>query len=212
MSLVPVDWSVVIVGRWNRAILTPAGIGKRLFELPEGTPVEVMLAIDAIAPPRVSHDGIIVVAGNDRLMIQPESCEYVDLDRARQLAKKALCELPETPISGVGINIRFKSEESELALDKIIDSTWDDELSDNDYSIQERGVKRSLAWQNGTINISITSNENGKQFVQFNFDMQALDVATQNQWLDVPIGHIQSEVKKILFATMGLEEEVFTND
>ena len=30
------DWGVIIPGRWNQAILTPAGIAKYVFDMPVG--------------------------------------------------------------------------------------------------------------------------------------------------------------------------------
>ncbi len=62
MGPVGFDWDVVVVGFWNPAILTPAGIWKRLFELEQGTPVELEVPIDGLAPYRVSHEEITVTA------------------------------------------------------------------------------------------------------------------------------------------------------
>ena len=206
MSLAPVDWSVVIVGRWNRAILTPAGIGTRLFGLKEGTPLEVMLAIDAIAPPRVGHEGIVVVAGSDRLIIQPSTCSFQELERARILARKALSDLPETPVTGVGVNIKYNSNVPLDPIVQIIESSWDNQLSDHSYSIREQAISRSLAWNDGAINLSVSMNEEGEQLIQFNFDFRNAETAKHESWLAVPIEDIESESKKLLIETMGLNQ------
>ncbi len=214
MSLSPVDWSVVVVvvGRWNRSILTPAGIGKRLFGLAEGTPLEVMLAIDAIAPPRVSHEGIVVVAGEDRLIVQTEVCSFSELERARDLAKRALDDLPQTPVSGVGVNVKCKTEVPIDAVTDVIGSPWDDQLSDQDYTIRGRAISRSLLWNDGTINLTVSMNGEGEQLIQFNFDFQSPDVKGQCKWLSTPIAEIQSEVNKLLTKTMSLCQEDISND
>ena len=34
MPLEPYDWNVVVLGRWDRALLTSQGIASRLFQLP----------------------------------------------------------------------------------------------------------------------------------------------------------------------------------
>jgi hypothetical protein len=212
MSLSPVDWSVVVVGRWNRSILTPAGIGKRLFGLAEGTPLEVMLAIDAIAPPRVSHEGIIVVAGEDRLIVQTHVCSFSELDRARDLAKRALNDLPQTPVSGVGVNVKFKTEVPIDAITEVIGSPWDDQLSDHEYTIRGRAISRSLVWNDGSINLSVSMNGEGEQLIQFNFDSQSPDVDGQCKWLSIPIAEIESEVNKLLTKTMSLSQEDISSD
>lgn len=206
MPLASVDWSVVIVGRWNRAILTPAGIGKRLFGLEEGTPLEVMLAIDAIAPPRVAHDGLVIVAGSDRLVIYPSKCSFHELERARSIARKALRDLPETPVTGVGINVKYKTTEQVIPITQIIESSWDNQLSDHGYSIRERTITRRLAWNDGAINISVSINEESEHFIQFNFDYHTAETAMHEHWLEVPIENIESEVKRLLVETMGLKQ------
>ena len=212
MSLSPVDWSVVVVGRWNRSILTPAGIGKRLFGLAEGTPLEVMLAIDAIAPPRVSHGGIVVVASEDRLTVQTQVCSFPELDRARDLAIKALKDLPQTPVSGVGVNVKYKTAVPTDAITEVISSHWDDQLSDHEYTIRARVISRSLVWNNGTINLTVSMSGEGEQLIQFNFDFQSPDAEGQCKWLSMPIAEIQSEVNRLLTKTMFLCQEDISND
>jgi hypothetical protein len=54
----PFNWDVVIVGFWNRAILTPNGIAKRLFKLPEGSGIEVLVPVNSLEPSQVKHNGI----------------------------------------------------------------------------------------------------------------------------------------------------------
>jgi len=136
--LIPADWSVVVVGRWNRAILTPAGIGKRVLGVDAGTPLEVMVAIDAIAPPLVKHDKMTVVADSDRLTIQLAVCAFDELVRACSLARNALKQLPETPLAAVGFNVRYIASDFCEALDAVLKSDLDDRASDAGYRILDR--------------------------------------------------------------------------
>ena len=41
MPAEPFSWNAVVVGAWNIAILSPDGVRRRLFDLPEGTPIEL---------------------------------------------------------------------------------------------------------------------------------------------------------------------------
>ena len=119
MPLTPSEWNVVVLGRWNRAILTPSGIAKRLFCLDEETPVEVFVAVDALVPPQVKYGGTVVVAGEDRLIAQPETPDFSALAGAMTIARRAMEELPETPVIAAGVNVKYTSKEPIEALQHI---------------------------------------------------------------------------------------------
>ncbi len=125
MSIVSEEWSVVILGAWNRAILTPAGISKRLFGLPKGTQVEVMVPLDVLAPFKVRHEDTSVAAAADRLIINPSKCNYTNMQKPMNIACKALGNLPETPVSAAGYNFKFKSGKPVPALAKVVEHQLD---------------------------------------------------------------------------------------
>ncbi|MBK9039205.1 MAG: hypothetical protein IPL83_08600 [Bdellovibrionales bacterium] len=79
MNIEALDWSVVIAGYWNQAILTPAGIAYRLFKKPKDTPVQVEIPLDGIAPYRVRDGSIIIMAQPKRLHIIAEPPCYENL-------------------------------------------------------------------------------------------------------------------------------------
>src|SRR6516165_8300462 len=70
MPLVPCEWNVVVMGRWNRAILTPQGIATRLFQLPLNTSIGVEVPMDGIGPYRVSHDRLVVMVSEAWLIVE----------------------------------------------------------------------------------------------------------------------------------------------
>ena len=84
MGLQPADWSVVILGRWNRAILTPNGIAKRLFKLAEAKQVLVAVPLDGVSPYMVRHPTQQIVAMTDegRLLVQVVRADYKVLGEA----------------------------------------------------------------------------------------------------------------------------------
>lgn len=205
MSLTPVDWSVVVAGRWNRAILTPAGIAKHLFGNPNA-PIEVLIPIDVIAPPRVKHDGIVVVASSDTLQFIAEKCSFSAIAKARELAKRALDELPKTPIMAVGINTNFAITEALPEIANVVDSEWDDELSEEDFAIAERETVRQLIWGDASINVRVASNAEG-QSVKINFNLASDDPKRQDEWLTKPIEEFEDAVTKLICNTMKIPLE-----
>jgi len=196
--LIPNDWSVVVVGRWNRAILTPAGIGRRVFRVPPDTPLGVLIALDVIAPPLVKHDNMTVVADNDRLTIQTSVCAFEDLARACSLAANALRELPETPLTAVGFNVKYMASDYVEAIDAVLASDLDDRASDAGYRIRERQIHRSLEHNAGRINILAAVSDDGVRSVMLNFDLQSDSREQHLDWLSQNAVSISTEVHKVL--------------
>src|SRR6266404_107175 len=149
----PYAWNVLIIGAWNAAILTPNGIKKRLFELPEATPVEVEVSLDQPAPHRVIYDGIVVTPLAHALEVSPRRFEFPLLKRATEIARKALQALPETPTSAVGVNIRYNFGTLPDELIDMVKAPIDQTLSDADFAIKGGVTKRALTFDSGVINV-----------------------------------------------------------
>jgi hypothetical protein len=207
MPLVPLDWNVVIIGHWNRAILTPSGISRRLFGLPEGTPVQVFVPLDAIAPYQVRHENITVIAGSDRLLIQPTTNNYDNLVAAMAVARRALEGLPETPITAAGFNLRYRSTDSNDALQELTTHPFDDRLSDEGFEIASRSILRSVRCDKGRIKIHISREEEGAFAILLNFDLQSQNAAEIRAWLAMPAAEIRRQAERILFSCMHLSRE-----
>lgn len=205
MPLTPKDWSVVIVGRWNRAILTPSGIAQRLLGLEPETPIEVFIAIDALAPPQVKHDRMTVVAGWDRLIIQPEECCFPRLARAMEIGRAALQSLPETPLVAVGLNVKYSSDQPLEPLQAITRHVeLDDRFSDRQFTIDERTISRSLDWNGGRIKIGVTEQRTGGLDIHFNFDRRSTQLAEHREWLSADIVVVEGLVRQILLECFQL--------
>jgi hypothetical protein len=181
----------------------------RLFGLAAGTPVTVFIAIDTIAPHQVKHGGITVIAGGDRLIVQPEKSDFQELQKAKEIADRALEKLPETPVIAAGINIKYTCPEPLDALQQVTrHEWWDTQLSDSGYEIMGRSLSRSLKFGHGQINFSVTEESDGKLAVQFNFHRESRNnVLDLRSWLATPIDAIESEVNRVLFDCMKLKKE-----
>jgi len=212
MSLVPKEWNVVVLGYWNRAILIPSGVKTLLFELEPGTPVEVFIAIDTVAPHQVKHGGVTVITGGDRLIVQPEKCDFQDLQKAKEIADRALEKLPETPVIAAGVNVKYSYREPLEALQQVTrQEWWDNQLSDSKYEIVERSLSRSLKWRDGQINFSVTEGANGKSEILLNFHRGSTTGSELRSWLTTPIDDIESEVERLLFECLQLDRENIEN-
>lgn len=209
MAIIAKNWNVVIVGRWNKAILTPAGIARRLFCLGEDIPVEVLIPLDMVATLQVRHDKIIVVARNDRLIIQIEDCEYPHLAKAMEIGARALRSLPETPLFAVGINVQWTVPQTTEALQIVTKKTdFDNRLSDEDFVISGRSITRALNWKEGRINITVGEDHGDPFDILFNFELRSSDVKQQLDWLSANVQDIEDQVNLILYKCILLEQEI----
>jgi len=161
MALQPTDWSVVIMGRWNRAILTPKGIAKRLFMLGEAEQVPVLVPLDGVSPYVVKHptEEILVMTDESRLMIQVGKPDYATLGHAMKAGVNALTALPETPVIAAGININFGSQEVTPQMASLLVSESEKPLIDADFKPVARTISRSLEYGLGALNVTVTSSK-----------------------------------------------------
>lgn len=168
MPIEPFSWNAVVLGAWNTAILAPDGVRRRLFELPEGTPIEIEIAVDAPGPFRVGHDGILVVPASDRLEVAARVSNEESLLRACTVCTRALRSLPETPVSAVGINIRYRFTDFPEAVLDLLSVPLDAALSDAGFQVAGATIKRTLALAPGVVNVQIAHAE-GAGTLEFNF-------------------------------------------
>ena len=211
MALVPNDWSVVVIGHWNRAILSPAGISKWLFNLPEGTPVQVLVPLDVVAPYHIRHENVTVIPGNDRLIVHPVENNVDQLVQAIRIAQRALEHLPQTPVSAAGLNLRYKSEIAIDVIDQITANPWDDRISEEGLIVASRSIARSVQWRGGTITANIQQDQAGACSLLLNFDYRSHDSSKLKDWLDMTAADIKTQVDLLLQKTIGLSHEDFDN-
>jgi hypothetical protein len=210
MGLVPEHWNVVIVGRWNRAILTPKGIASRVFGLPEARQFAVMVPMDGHTPFQVRHPdyGIIAYVDSLRLYLSLEAPNHEDLARAMGFGRMILEKLPETPISAAGINIKYRATEKEPAQADLVKAQMDDSLA-NAGRIVEWKSSRSLQFGKGLLNVEAVV---GTGFnLSYNFHRASETLADLVEWLNTPIGDIRDKVTE-LSNKLGLDMEGATHD
>jgi len=212
MPLRPDDWNVVVLGRWNPALFTPAGISTRIFGLPEGTPIEVYVSIDDVAPPRVKHGGITVSASFAQLNVAIDRCSFAELDRARATASAAIEQLPRTPVTACGFNLRFKADALPAPLAQRFSQDLDQRFSDLEYQILGRQLHRRLAFQNGRLLVMVTAEPDESAEVLFNFEMLSKDQSILREWLAVPIDTIKEAISRILRDALQLTEADYVSE
>jgi hypothetical protein len=212
MPLNPYEWNVVLVGHWNRAILTPQGIANRLFQLPPETEIGIEVPVDSIGPYRVSHSELVVMVNSVQLIVEATANDFTALQRAMRLAHRAMENLPETPVFAVGFNVRAQGSGDDPQLQPLIDATvllWDDRFNRVECPISRRDVTWVGDWQGGRVSVNLTRDQNDRQVkVQLNFERTGSREDMAN-WLARPVEEVKDQIRRIFIEVFQLPEEAF---
>lgn len=209
MPLVPANWNVVVLGAWNRAILTPNGIATRLFELPDGSPVEIEIAVDTIGPVRVGHAGLVVMVSSAHLIVELQENNFPTLERGMALAARAVEKLPETPFFAAGFNVRHRANLPEDELGRVralAHGQLDERLPRAGFPPVRKSLQHVFKVGEGRATLFLDYDEDATN-VNLNFEKSSSDKKELVAWLSKPIADVQRNVATIVQDVLGLRLE-----
>lgn len=210
MSVQPTDWSVVILGRWNRAIFTPDWIARHIFQTESSEAIQVEVALDEFVPHRVTYNETTVIVPPGRLVIAPKTCTLDRLNYARSLAVQALNKLPETPLAAAGWNVKYEVDDLSQDAFNLLMPPIDVELSDAQFELTNRTIRRTITFGNGVLNLTLTAGTDQATQVEFNFHRSATAKDQLTEWLLQPMNDANGTLQKImaiLNLTMRVERD-----
>lgn len=205
MKAIPAEWNINIIGAWNVAIFAPAWVKDKLFQLPAEQTIQVEMLLDMVSPPRfTSNQGVRVVPDERQLQLSCTENNYENLDKAKQLAIRALTELPVTPVRAVGINVRYKLEDPPSEFLSLLNSAIDDPLQDRKWKIVGRSFGRSLTWGEGVLNLAVNFDDANGATVICNFHIESGERQQLLQWLARPTAEFRAQVDQLLTQILRL--------
>ena len=158
---------IVLLGNWNKYILSPGWSAKNIFNEP-GLGVEI--ALDLGLPPRYtseqSHVKMIPTEDNVTFVALQHDDEC--LQKMESLAYELVSKLSYTPVRAFGVNFSFSDQANKndlLGLFKFSDTEL---LSNFGSQFTFNSVRRRLIVENRTLNLAI-SNKGDEVFFDFNF-------------------------------------------
>ncbi len=192
-------WTVVVLGGWNKAILTPIWIATVLLQEPEGAKLNIQIAVNAIAPVRIGRNrgaapSTTVSVLDDRLLIECEDNNFKALEEARLIAKRALEKLPMTPVNGVVINLSFPGSTEDF----FVDRTWDTKIGDIGFQTMGARHARKVAWKEGRITTTVCRDERSFNGVLMDFNYRREDSSALASWLAISIQELEDVSVKLL--------------
>ena len=205
MVFKPFNWNVVVLGAWNPAILTPEGIAELVFRVPKGTAIAVEVPINVPAPHRVTHAGLAVVVGPGSLEVTTDTYDCDSLKRACECARHAIEELPRTPLSAAGVNLRYRCDEAPSELLEGMYCGIDDSVANAKLEVGRWKIVRRLRWRDGVINLDIKAEEQGEAVIVLNFHRGTGKHEELISWLSVSVDDMEACARALLTALPGIE-------
>jgi len=198
MSFETVGWSVVLIGKWNKAILSPKGIAQHVFRLPSGTKIPINVPLDGVSAYLVRNpeETLSVHVESERLQIDVLKCTYDVLEQALKAGVNVLDALPVTPISAIGFNVNFKSAEARTELISAMECGIDAKVAVNGFDLIGKLSGRTLRFNEGVINLTVLWTNEEYQ-VNFNFHLETSDKEKGKTWLNTPLESIKDIIRKI---------------
>jgi hypothetical protein len=159
-------WSIVLVGKWNRFILSPQWVGKNIFEEPG---LQVEFALNLELPPRYTSNEkfIRMVPAEDRVIFFPLKQTDECLLEIEKRADKLFELLPHTPMTAFGINFGF-IETSNTKLYEIFNIVDNGNLGKVGCELKETSISRNFLYGGSNLNLKITLKIDKVSF-DFNF-------------------------------------------
>lgn len=170
------EWNIVIVGQWNPHIFSPKWMCETLLDVKE-------IVSEFVVGPmgggmRYMTDQLVILPGQDRLIIGPRNTTDSTLKKAEDIATKTLGLLPYTPISAVGINFSFTESNPPPEVLKTFQLTDNNHLADARYSLSNTEIIRDLEIGGTTLKLKMAHSDKGPLRLHFNFH-QSVESASQ---------------------------------
>lgn len=157
---------LVIVGAWNRAILSQEWVMQNL--LSEEKNVKIEYPINSIGSLRFSTEDFSFFVLGERLVFKALNNKEQTYKNIVAIARQLLRLLSHTPINAMGINFIYKSEHALTIFDSIGDTRKLVELIGHEIKVQE--LTRSFSVDKTlTLNLKIQST-NSESIIDFNFN------------------------------------------
>lgn len=195
-------WNIVLAGLWNRLIFSPEWVTQHIFNEAES---ETLISIMPHFPLVYQISQVALEVSGPRLIIRPRALNDECLERSETVARTILERLPETPLSGVGINFGFAEDTLSEPLAQLFGFGDDGELSGTGWTIGERKLIRQLTLDEDVLNLTLTFAGDNVSF-GFNFHTATISNAVARQAVTNRVVRLRDASLAVLGAVYHLEE------
>jgi hypothetical protein len=165
MKIKEEGWNIVLVGKWNKYILSPEWSAQNIFGVDR---VNVEFGINVDVPPRYTANNVNLVASEDIVIFSYKKYDDETLDNAVNACTSLLNKLPFTPVAACGINFGFSEGIQDSNIGNLFSFDDDDRLISFGSVITSKSVSRKLTIRDRILNFNV-SKDNEQIDFSFNF-------------------------------------------
>lgn len=161
------NFTIVVLGRWNVSIFSPAWVGKNVFGQKT---ITLEVGIEPELPRRLTSDDVVVIPTSSRLMVTPNIINDTTLKRMEDVVCKILELLSHTPVSGVGVNFGFIVKPLTDSFSNI-PTLLAEKLASEGLTIESNEVKWTIGYERerkSILNLSVQIDKD-EALIKFNF-------------------------------------------
>lgn len=174
------DWTIVIVGSWNVAILNPEWLGPNVFGQAE---LELELLIGPARPQiKVAAPLVAIVPEPGRVVLNARQTTDESVFRTAAVAARLLEKLPETPITGIGINFAFVETNVRPELATLFQIRDTGRISDQHLVIKSTTIVRQLEYNGRDLNLKLTQED--KLSFHFNYHKNVISALAAKEAIE----------------------------
>lgn len=177
------NWSLVLVGAWNTAILTPDWLTKQLGA---SGPIQIEFPIgNPLMPLRYTLNGVHLVVTREHVVLAPSADDPVILGRMESYCKSILTVLTHTPVTAIGINFAFLEEAPPDDLKRLFRASDLPRINDANFVVEGTEIKRRLRLpQDGILNLSLQQTDGAQVVLNLNFHRDVDGASAAAAYLD----------------------------
>jgi hypothetical protein len=173
LKLIPETTTLVIVGKWNRYVLSSLWVSKNLFKVDK---MVVEIALGNELPPRYTHDAIRFLPSTERVLMICLNDQDDTLKQTENISRELIRLLPHTPIIGLGNNFGY-IEKATPELLNIFDLPYNNKFGNCGYTINKYVIQREVNFEDSVLNLLISQEADNIRF-DLNFHYTVKDASS----------------------------------
>lgn len=186
-------WTVVLAGAWNQAIFNPSWIAKKVFEEEDDIPVELAIAFGVDERlMRFPTKSVEFRVSDARIIVNPTDLAEESLRTVNASVEAVLRVLLHTPISAIGFNFAFSTDEPGEALRQALSAPDAEHLQENGLTIVETKSGKMVTGVgvsgNPALNLTLKRDHPTNLYsVEFNYHYPKNDIPNIGQGALLPL-------------------------